>query len=145
MSNAQEAVRVPEKTISVGGREFVVRPFSFDQRLKIYELITEAVAAMGSVKAGNLSGDTALEILPALMRVAAPKLKGIFAGVLGETEDWVGKNLDALGEADLIEAIAEVNDFPLYLSRMKAAFGKLRQKFASSSASPDTLGKPQEV
>lgn len=131
-----EAIKAGSREVIVGGKLFTIKAFNFDQRLKVYEMLAEAASKIADQNMLELAKTKPLDALPVIIRLVGPKLKEIFAMLLGETPEWVSENLDIKGEADLYKAIAEVNDFPLLISQLREVGSQLGTKLKSASGSP---------
>ncbi len=134
-----EGIAGKEAGVRVGGRDFVVRPLTFRQRLKLYELLAEGFAALlpADQRVMADAGGDPVRALPNLVRVVGPRLGELFQLVLGMDADWLDAHLDVTAEADLIEAILEVNDLPLLFSRLTEAGRKFGSRFRRAGASQD--------
>lgn len=134
MSQAQEV------EVTVGGRTVKVRPLTFNQRLKVYEMLGEAAAVLGGQQKEVLERADPLAVIPVLIRMVAPRLKEIFAMVAFATDQATQEQADEIGqvltmseEAALIEAIVEINDIPLFISRMRGAVERFGKKLKPAS------------
>ena len=131
---AHEVVIPKSVALSIGGREFEIRPFTFMQRTRIYQLLVPASLNLsGSDRSALESGKGSAQLVLNLIIEMFPEMVMM---ALQREPEWVDANLDPEAEDRLIEAIKEVNDLPLLFSRLPKVTGLFGSKSESSTTSP---------
>ncbi len=127
----------PRKTadVVIAERLYKVSPFSFDESVEIYAMLGEVAAGLGETQRQALEKADQAQMMPLMIKLAAPILKKVFAMALHVDETFVGENVDMVAQASLIQAIAEVNDIPLFISQLRRVASLLGSKSASAGGS----------
>lgn len=143
MDEAKE-VLVPTVVVTIGKEKFEIGPFSFSQRLKIYAMLAEAAGSSAAMQQGQAGKQAPAMVISEMIKLIGDNIMLIFSDILGRDRTWIDKHVGIKEEADLVEAILEVNDFPLLISRMKGVGEKFQKKFVSLNASPGESAPPQQ-
>lgn len=105
------------KKVTICNEEFFIKPFVLRNRIKILQLVTEIVGEMSS-KIPNIQRSSQTVILTTLIGIAGERLVGVYEVVLGKDKEWLLENIQIKDELNIVQAIIEVNDFPLLWSQI---------------------------
>lgn len=113
---------LPEgKEVQISGEKFYIKPFVLRNRIKVLKLVTETFIELNKT-VPNIQSANQTALVGALVSIAGEKLIEVYEIVLGKDKEWLGDNIQLKDEIIIVQAIIEVNEFPLLLSQINLMF-----------------------
>lgn len=107
------------KKITIAGKEFAIKPFVLKNRTKVLRIFSDIykkfLEANPAAQSGSVNISTASEVI----NIAGDKLIEIYEVVLEQPREWLEENVTLHDELVIIQAIIEVNNFPLLVRQAR--------------------------
>jgi hypothetical protein len=128
-------VLVPvEHKVEIGGKKFVVNPFSVKDIISFTRDLIDGLAAIKEkYPAMEFKSEDAFKYFPAILD-EAPRLFGLLARSIGKDKDWLESQTDLVGVSKLFAIVAEINDFGMIISNFQEGWSKLKHQTIRASA-----------
>ena len=111
------------KKVSIGGKEFVVKPFVLRNRIKFVKIVSQVITSLGTSINEEIKA-APMKSIPILIEVAGERLVEVYQLVLGAESEWLQDNMTVKNEVEVLSAIFEVNDIPFIVRRVQELLPK---------------------
>jgi len=101
------------REITVGGKKLFIKPFVLKNRTKVLRILSELYRKF--LEANPVAQNGAVNITSAtdILEIAGDKLIEIYEIVLEQPRQWLDENITMNDEMAIIQAVIEINNFPL--------------------------------
>ncbi len=116
--NKELEIMYPEgKPVTIGSREFKIKPFVLKNRISFIRLFAEvSVEAAKDPSFRNLND---VGVIVAIIDKAGMRLVDVYVELLGAEREWLMENVQLKHEIAIVQAIMEMNDIPLLISQIQ--------------------------
>lgn len=115
------------KKLVIAGREFVIKPLVFKQRVKLLRIITGIGIDLAKKYPGLRTNNLKIEqLIEPLCDIAGDRMKTVYSILLNVEPEWIEENLDLKSEIRLINIFLEQNDIPFLIGQVKSWKDKIK-------------------